>query len=125
MVFNLKEMFEYLLYFWVVNIPNYSILFWLLFKDSIPFISREAIYEALLFLLSNSMYYNFLREWRQAGGHQSLSTSHTINDVSSPTPSASRKKQRTSQSLSTHMPVITPSPSAAALGSRGRKPRQV
>lgn len=78
----------------------------------------------LLVRVNNDDVIRRIREWRQAGGHQALSTSHTINDVSSPTPSASRKKQRTSQSLSTHMPVITPSPSAAALGSRGRKPRQ-
>lgn len=61
-----------------------------------------------------------LREWRQAGGYQALSTSHPINDVSSPTP-ASRKKQRTTQSLPTNVPP----PSAGALGGRGRKPRQV
>ncbi|KMT15330.1 hypothetical protein BVRB_3g060360 isoform A [Beta vulgaris subsp. vulgaris] len=60
-----------------------------------------------------------IREWRQAGGHQALSTSHPINDVSSPTP-ASRKKQRTTQSLPTNVPP----PSAGALGGRGRKPRQ-
>lgn len=49
-----------------------------------------------------------------------MSTSHPINDVPSPT-HASRKKQRTSQSLSTR---AAPQ-SGGTLGPRGRKFRQV
>ncbi|KAL2923844.1 Protein EMSY-LIKE 3 [Bienertia sinuspersici] len=59
-----------------------------------------------------------IREWRK-GDHQTLSTSHPINDLSSTTPS-SRKKQRTVQSLPTHGAP----PSTGAGGPRGRKPRQ-
>ncbi|XP_057541976.1 protein EMSY-LIKE 1-like [Amaranthus tricolor] len=60
-----------------------------------------------------------IREWRKGGGHQAMSTSHPINDVPSPT-HASRKKQRTSQSLSTR---AAPQ-SGGTLGPRGRKFRQ-
>lgn len=60
-----------------------------------------------------------IREWRQTGGHQALSASHPIIDVSSPTP-VSRKKQRTTQSLPTHVTT----PPAGSIAPRGRKPRQ-
>ncbi|KAK6941907.1 ENT domain, partial [Dillenia turbinata] len=82
------------------------------------------------------------REWRQAGGHQStmLNASQQIHDqISSPTISASRKKQKTSQSLPS-LSLGVPSPAVhhqsmagsvhrptsaakrgAAFGARGKK----
>lgn len=83
----------------------------------------------LLVRFNNDDVIRRIREWRQAGGHLALSASHPVNDVSSPTPSASRKKQRTSQSVPSHVvpsmaASIQPSPSGVPLGSRGRKPRQ-
>ncbi|GAB4843788.1 hypothetical protein Ancab_013753 [Ancistrocladus abbreviatus] len=80
-----------------------------------------------------------IREWRETGGHQAvvMSTAHPVHDVvSSPTFSASRKKQRTSQSLppialppsATHLHTVAtsvqPSPSIGSLGPRGRKFRR-
>lgn len=82
-----------------------------------------------------------IREWRQAGGPQSglLNSSQPIHDsIPSPTVSASRKRQKTSQSvpsLSLGAPspalhvqqVNAPSSSAAvrgaSLGSKGKKPK--
>ncbi|GMH20111.1 hypothetical protein Nepgr_021952 [Nepenthes gracilis] len=80
-----------------------------------------------------------IREWRQAVGSQApmLGTSHPVHDVlPSPTLSASRKKQRTlQQPPSVRLPSavyphsvatsIQPSPSFGALGSRGRKSKQI
>ncbi|GAB4851541.1 hypothetical protein Ancab_030944 [Ancistrocladus abbreviatus] len=79
-----------------------------------------------------------IREWRQAGGHKAavLSSAHPAHDVvSSPTFLASRKKQRTSQSLpliglpssAVHphsvAQTLQPSASIGSLGPRGRKSR--
>ncbi|XP_077211027.1 protein EMSY-LIKE 3-like isoform X2 [Tasmannia lanceolata] len=85
-----------------------------------------------------------IREWRKAGGVQPglLSTSQPVHDtMPSPTVSASRKKQKTSQSMPSlslgapspalHQPTIAPSlqPSSsvakrgATVGSRGKKPK--
>ncbi|KAJ4969770.1 hypothetical protein NE237_002869 [Protea cynaroides] len=85
-----------------------------------------------------------IREWRQAGGHQPglLSNSQPVHDpMPSPTVSASRKKQKTSQSLPS-LSLGAPSPSlhpqagagsmqpsssavkrGAAVGARGKKPK--
>lgn len=76
-----------------------------------------------------------IREWRQGGGNQApiLSTSHPVHElISSPTFSASRKKQRTAQphpSVGAVHPhsgstLVQLSPSVRGLGSRGRKPRK-
>ncbi|XP_058073425.1 protein EMSY-LIKE 3-like [Magnolia sinica] len=85
-----------------------------------------------------------IREWRQAGGVQPglLSTAQAVHDaVPSPTVSASRKKQKTSQSMHSmslgapspalHQQTIAtsmqPSPSVgkrgAAVGASGKKPK--
>ena len=54
-------------------------------------------------ILFNGLYAgNASRDWRQAGGNQSarLSASHPVHSLlPSPTVSASRKKQKTSQSV--------------------------
>ncbi|KAF8395905.1 hypothetical protein HHK36_019860 [Tetracentron sinense] len=85
-----------------------------------------------------------IREWRQAGGLQAgmLSTAQPVHDpLPSPTVSASRKKQKTSQSVASlslgapspglHPQTVAasmqPSPSTAkrgaAVGARGKKPK--
>ncbi|XP_068647305.1 protein EMSY-LIKE 3-like isoform X2 [Aristolochia californica] len=86
-----------------------------------------------------------IREWRQSGGMQSalLSTSQPAHDaLPSPTVSASRKKQKTSQSVPPPLSMGAPSPSlhqqtiggpmqpsssmakrGAAVGARGKKPK--
>ncbi|XP_021770383.1 protein EMSY-LIKE 3-like isoform X3 [Chenopodium quinoa] len=76
----------------------------------------------LLVRVNNDDIIRRIREWRQAGGHQTLSTSHPINDVSSLTP-VSRKKQRTTQSVPTHAGHVAPPPTGS-VGPRGRKPKQ-
>eukprot|EP00262_Sarcandra_glabra_P018325 TRINITY_DN6525_c0_g2_i3.p1 TRINITY_DN6525_c0_g2~~TRINITY_DN6525_c0_g2_i3.p1 ORF type:complete len:492 (-),score=101.04 TRINITY_DN6525_c0_g2_i3:268-1743(-) len=85
-----------------------------------------------------------IREWRQAGGLQPglLSTSQPVHDpIPSPTISASRKKQKTSQSVAS-LPLGAPSPAlhpqtvsnsmqpspsvskrGAAVGAKGKKPK--
>ncbi|XP_042513483.1 protein EMSY-LIKE 3-like isoform X4 [Macadamia integrifolia] len=85
-----------------------------------------------------------IREWRQAGGHQTglLSNAQPVHDsIPSPSVSASRKKQKTSQSVpslslgapspSLHPQTVAgsmqPSSSAAkrgaVVGARGKKPK--
>ncbi|KAK9671578.1 hypothetical protein RND81_12G039900 [Saponaria officinalis] len=76
----------------------------------------------LLVSVNNDDTLRRIREWRQAGGH--LNASHPINDVPSPTPSASRKKPRTLQPLHPHGASMQPAPTVPTVASRGRKPRQ-
>jgi hypothetical protein len=89
---------------------------------------------------------NAIREWRQAGGHQSgmLTTGQAVHDpIPSPTVSASRKKQKMTSSIpsqsfvgpspSFHPPAVSashqPSSSAAkrgpGTGPKGKKQKPV
>lgn len=101
--------------------------------------------QGLLSLLSfNGQYVgNVTREWRQAGGHQTAMLSmsqHAHDQIPSPTVSASRKKQKLSQSVpslsfgvssqalhpqSVAPASVQPSPSTMkrgpTLGGRGKK----
>ncbi|KAL9233119.1 hypothetical protein vseg_008154 [Gypsophila vaccaria] len=76
----------------------------------------------LLFNVDNDDTIRRIREWRQAGGH--LNASHPINDVPSPTPSASRRRPRTLQPLHPNAAPMQPAPTVPTVPSRGRRPRQ-
>ncbi|XP_074307003.1 protein EMSY-LIKE 1-like [Silene latifolia] len=76
----------------------------------------------LLATVNNDDIIRRIREWRQAEAQRNAS--HPFNDVPRPTPPAARNTPRMSQPLPPHVAHVHPAPTAPAVASQGRNPRQ-